>query len=47
MAFPLPPSILGVRVQPPPAALLVPDPPPEGVPVFRADDRVQPLLFPL
>jgi hypothetical protein len=47
MSFPLPASILGLRVPPPPASLPVPDPPPEGAPVFRADDHRQPLLFPL
>ena len=45
LAFPLPASILGTHVNPPPAALPVPDPPP--VPVLRVDDRHQGLLFEL
>jgi len=44
MAFPLPESILGTQVKPPPASLHIPDPP-EVVPVFRVDDRGEGLLF--
>jgi hypothetical protein len=46
LSFPLPGSILGTHVAAPPASLPVPDPPPAHVPVFRADDRGQGLLFP-
>lgn len=45
LSFPLPAAILGAAVAPPPASLPVPNPPPEGVPVFRADDRGLGLLF--
>jgi hypothetical protein len=47
LSFPLPESILGTHVTAPPASLPVPDPPPAQVPVFRADDRGQGLLFPV
>jgi N-6 DNA Methylase len=43
MAFPLPASITGTHLNPPP----VPDSPNEEIPVFRVDDRGQRLLFPL
>jgi hypothetical protein len=46
LSFPLPAAIVGTHVNPPPSSLPVPDPPPEGVPVFRADDHGQGLLFP-
>jgi hypothetical protein len=47
LAFPLPASILGTHVEQPPASLPVPEPPPEGVRIFRVDDRGQGLLFDL
>jgi hypothetical protein len=47
LSFPLPESLLGKRIQSPPASLFVPNPPPDDVPVFRVDDRGQGLLFPL
>jgi hypothetical protein len=47
MAFPLPAAIVSTHVNPPPASLPVPDPPPDGTPVFRSDDHGQGLLFPL
>jgi hypothetical protein len=47
MAFPLPASIIGTHVNPPPASLSVPDPPPDEIAVFRVDDRGQRLLFPM
>ena len=46
LSFPLPEAVLGARVEPPPASLPVPDPPPADVPAFRVDDRGQGLLFP-
>src|SRR5919197_878659 len=36
LSFPLPASIVGSGVEPPPARLPVPEPPPDDVPVFRA-----------
>jgi hypothetical protein len=45
LSFPLPESILGTHIEPPPAPLPIPDPPPSDVPVFRVDDRGQGLLF--
>jgi hypothetical protein len=47
LSFPPPASILGTRVEPPPASLPVPEPPAPGTPVFRADDLRQGLLFQL
>jgi hypothetical protein len=47
LAFPLPASILGTCVAPPPASLPVPEPLPEGVRLYRVDDRGQGLLFDL
>jgi hypothetical protein len=47
LSFPLPESILGTHVPAPPASVPVPDAPPADVPVFRADDRGQGLLFPV
>jgi hypothetical protein len=47
LAFPLPASILGTDVEPPPTSLPVPEPPPEGVRIYRVDDRGQGLLFDL
>jgi hypothetical protein len=46
MSFPLPASITGTHVNPPPASLPVPDPLPEAISVFRVDDLSQGLLFP-
>jgi hypothetical protein len=47
LSFPLPAAVLGRSVVPPPASLPVPEPPPEGVRIFRVDDRRQGLLFDL
>jgi hypothetical protein len=47
LVFPLPASILGTDVEPPPASLPVPEPPPEGVRIYRVDDHGQGLLFDL
>jgi hypothetical protein len=47
LSFPLPASIIGTKVKPPPASLPVPDSLPEEKPVFRVDDLNQGLLFPL
>jgi hypothetical protein len=47
LSFPLPASIFGTHVNPAPASLPLPDPPPEEIAVFRVDDRGQRLLFPL
>jgi hypothetical protein len=46
LAFPLPAAVLGTDVEPPPASLPVPEPP-EGVRIYRVDDRGQGLLFDL
>jgi N-6 DNA Methylase len=45
VSFPLPATIVGAHVAPAPARLPVPDPPPEGIPVFRVDHHAQGLLF--
>ena len=45
LAFPLPAAVLGTHVEPPPASLPVPEPPPEGMRSYRVDDRGQGLLF--
>jgi hypothetical protein len=45
LSFPLPESILGTRIKPPPASLPVPQPPADDMPLFRVDDRTQGLLF--
>jgi hypothetical protein len=45
LSFPLPASVLGTRVEPPPVSLPVSDPPPAGTTVFRVDDRRPRLLF--
>jgi N-6 DNA Methylase len=45
LAFPLPASILGTRIEPPPAPLPVPQP--LAVPAVRVDDDGQGLLFAL
>jgi hypothetical protein len=47
LAFPLPASVLGAGMVPPPASLPVPEPPPEDTPLFRVDDHYQELLFDL
>ena len=47
LSFPLPASILGTHVPPPPAPLPVPDLPPADVRLFRVDDCGQGLLFEL
>jgi hypothetical protein len=47
LAFPLPISIMGTCFEPPPASLPVPEPLPEGVRLYRVDDRGQGLLFDL
>jgi N-6 DNA Methylase len=47
LAFPFPAAIVGTHVEPLPASLPVPQPPPEGVRIYRVDDRGQGLLFDL
>jgi hypothetical protein len=47
ISFPLPAHITDAKVPPPPALLSVPDPPPDGTPVYRVDDGRQGLLFEL
>jgi hypothetical protein len=47
LSFPLPAAVVGHEVVRPPASLPVPEPPPDGVRVYRADDRRQGLLFAL
>jgi hypothetical protein len=47
LAFPLPESVLGTAMIPPPASLPVPETPAQDLRVFRVDDHGQPLLFDL
>jgi len=45
LSFPLPAAILKSQFSAPPTSLPVPEPPVDGVPVFRVDDRRQRSLF--